>query len=191
MTKRLTCIHSLGVCHVSGQFENREINLIVGTYQAAVLSLFNDYDELNYSEIRKLLRLDDDYLVKVLHSLACDKYEILKKRPSSGMISRDDSFVFNHEFTDESSSIEIPLPVKVHEDMIFKGDRDRATGASIVRILKKHNVKDFRELVLECVEYISRHFKPEWNIKQQLEVMIGKEYIERDAILPNVFHYVP
>uniref|UniRef100_M1CUF5 Cullin 1 n=1 Tax=Solanum tuberosum TaxID=4113 RepID=M1CUF5_SOLTU len=47
--RKLTWIYSLGTCNVNGKFDSKTIELILGTYQAAVLLLFNSSDRLSYS----------------------------------------------------------------------------------------------------------------------------------------------
>jgi cullin 1 len=49
--RKLTWIYSLGICHITAKFEAKTIELIVTTYQAALLLLFNGADKLSYSEI--------------------------------------------------------------------------------------------------------------------------------------------
>ncbi|KAH0720188.1 hypothetical protein KY290_005098 [Solanum tuberosum] len=47
--RKLTWTYSLGTCNVNGKFDSKTIELILGTYQAAVLLLFNSSDRLSYS----------------------------------------------------------------------------------------------------------------------------------------------
>ncbi|CAA7061300.1 unnamed protein product [Microthlaspi erraticum] len=99
--RRLVWIYSLGTCHVVGRFSAKPIELIVSTYQAAVLLLFNNTERLKYNEIVEQLNLTHEDLVRLLHSLSCAKYKILKKEPMSKTISRTDVFEFNSHFTDK------------------------------------------------------------------------------------------
>lgn len=83
--KKLTWLYSLGSCHINGKFEQKTIELIVTTQQAAALLLFNDADRLSYSEIMTQLNLSHDDSVRLLHSLSCAKYKILTKEPKHQM----------------------------------------------------------------------------------------------------------
>ncbi|KAL5983861.1 Cullin-1 [Asimina triloba] len=58
--RNLTWIYSLGTCNINGKFEPKTIELIVSTYQASALVLFNTSDRLSYSEIMTQLNLTDD-----------------------------------------------------------------------------------------------------------------------------------
>ncbi|KAI8522729.1 hypothetical protein RHMOL_Rhmol13G0019500 [Rhododendron molle] len=103
--RKLTWIYSLGTCNINGKFVPRPIELIVGTYQAAALLLFNQSDRLSYSEIKTQLNLADDDLVRLLQSLSCSKYKILIKEPISKTVTPNDNFEFNSKFTDKMRRI--------------------------------------------------------------------------------------
>ncbi|XP_021295984.1 cullin-1-like [Herrania umbratica] len=192
--RRLTWIYSLGTCHISGKFEQKTIELIVSTYQAAVLLLFNASDLLSYSEIMAQLNLTHDDLVRLLHSLSCAKYKILSKEPNTKTISQSDYFEFNSKFTDKLRRIKIPLPPvderkKVVDDVCKQ--RCYAIDAAIVRIMKSRKVLGNQQLVSECVEQLSRMFKPDIKaIKRQIEDLITREYLERDKKNANMFKYL-
>ncbi|KAL0800657.1 hypothetical protein Bca101_055832 [Brassica carinata] len=140
------------------------------------------------------VNLSHEDLVRVLTSLSCAKYKILKKEPVSKTISTTDVFEFNSEFTNGMRRIRVSLPLvddrkKVVEDVGF--DRRHAVDASIVRIMKSRKVLPHQQLVSQCVEQLSRTFKPDIKlIKQRIEDLITREYLERDAENPQIFKYV-
>ncbi|KAL5072253.1 hypothetical protein RYX36_011237 [Vicia faba] len=103
--RKLSWIYSMGTCNIIDRFEQKNIELIVSTYQAAALLLFNTVDKLSYSEIMTQLNLNHDDLVRSLHSVACGKYKILLKEPNTKTISPNDSFMFNSKFTDKKRRI--------------------------------------------------------------------------------------
>lgn len=76
-------------------------------FQAAALLLFNDANKLSYSEVKTQLNLSDDDLVRILQSLSCAKYKILKKTPGSNTVSSTDYFEFNSQFTDKMRRIKV------------------------------------------------------------------------------------
>ncbi|KAK2646119.1 hypothetical protein Ddye_021314 [Dipteronia dyeriana] len=192
--RKLTWIYSLGTCNLLGKFESRNTELIVTTYQASALLLFNSSDRLSYSEIMSQLNLTDDDVVRLLHSLSCAKYKILNKEPNTKNISPTDHFEFNSKFTDKMRRIKIPLPpVDEKKKVIEDVDKDRryAIDASIVRIMKSRKVLGHQQLVLECVEQLGRMFKPDFNaIKKRIEDLITRDYLERDKTNPNMFRYL-
>ena len=192
--RKLTWIYSLGQCNVNGKFEQKTIELIVSTYQAATLLLFNSSDRLSYSEIMTQLNLTHDDLVRLLHSLSCAKYKILVKEPNTKTISQNDYFEFNSKFTDRMRRIKIPLPpVDERKKIVEDVDKDRryAIDAAIVRIMKSRKVLGHQQLVSECVEQLSRMFKPDIKaIKKRMEDLISRDYLERDKENPNTFRYL-
>ncbi|CAH9101994.1 unnamed protein product [Cuscuta europaea] len=192
--RKLTWIYSLGICNISGHFEQKTIELIVTTYQASTLLLFNASNRLSYQEIVGQLNLSDDDVVRLLHSLSCAKYKILTKEPSTKTISPSDVFEFNSKFTDKMRRIKIPLPpVDEKKKVIEDVDKDRryAIDASIVRIMKSRKVLGYQQLVMECVEQLGRMFKPDVKaIKKRIEDLITRDYLERDKENPNIFKYL-
>ncbi|XP_039005745.1 cullin-1-like isoform X2 [Hibiscus syriacus] len=192
--RKLTWIYSLGTCHISGKFDLKTIELVVSTYQAAVLLLFNTSDQLCYSEIMAQLNLTHEDLARLLLSLSCAKYKILSKEPNTKIISQSDSFEFNSKFTDKLRRIKIPLPpVDERKKVVEDVDKDRryAIDAAIVRIMKSRKVLGHQQLVSECVEQLSRMFKPDIKaIKKRIEDLITRDYLERDKENPNTFRYL-
>ncbi|KAH9604161.1 hypothetical protein KSS87_010501 [Heliosperma pusillum] len=192
--RKLTWVYSLGSCNISGKFGQKTIELVVGTYQAAALMLFNTSDRLSYTEIAAQLNLADEDLVRVLQSLACAKYKILIKEPSSRTVSTTDYFSFNSSFTDRMRRIRIPLPqVDERKKVVEDVDKDRryAIDASIVRIMKSRKVLGYQQLITECVEQLNRMFKPDFKaIKKRIEDLITRDYIERDKENPQLFRYL-
>ncbi|MCL7021374.1 hypothetical protein MKW94_002229, partial [Papaver nudicaule] len=192
--RKLTWIYSLGTCNLNGKFDPKTMELIVTTYQASALLLFNSSDKLSYSEIMTQLNLTDDDIVRLLHSLSCAKYKILTKEPSTKTISPTDVFEFNSNFTDKMRRIKIPLPpVDEKKKVIEDVDKDRryAIDASIVRIMKSRKVLGHQNLVMECVEQLGRMFKPDFKaIKKRIEDLITRDYLERDKDNPNMFRYL-
>jgi cullin 1 len=98
---------------VNGKFDKKTNELILGTYQAATLLLFNASEKLSYSEIKTQLNLADDDIVRLLHSLSCAKYKILTKVPSSRTVSETDVFQFNSKFTDRMRRIRVCISMYI------------------------------------------------------------------------------
>ncbi|CAL0307231.1 unnamed protein product [Lupinus luteus] len=192
--RKLTWIYSLGTCNIIGKFEPKTVELIVTTYQASALLLFNSADRLSYSEIMTQLNLSDDDVIRLLHSLSCAKYKILNKEPNTKTISSTDYFEFNSKFTDKMRRIKIPLPpVDEKKKVIEDVDKDRryAIDASIVRIMKSRKLLGYQQLVVECVEQLGRMFKPDVKaIKKRIEDLISRDYLERDKDNANMFKYL-
>ncbi|KAM0029605.1 putative cullin protein, neddylation [Helianthus debilis subsp. tardiflorus] len=192
--RKLTWIYSLGTCNIIGKFEPKTVELIVTTYQASLLLLFNSSDRLSYQEIKSQLNLSDDVVDRLLRSLSCAKYKILIKEPNTKTVSPTDTFEFNSRFTDKMRRIKIPLPpVDEKKKVIEDVDKDRryAIDASIVRIMKSRKVLEYQQLVMECVGQLRSMFMPDVKaIKKRIEDLITRDYLERDKDNPNMFRYL-
>ncbi|KAI5328244.1 hypothetical protein L3X38_027641 [Prunus dulcis] len=192
--RKLNWINSLGTCYINSNFESKTIELVVSSCQAALLLLFSDADRLSYSEIFTQLNLDHDDLVQTLYSLSYGKYKILLKEPNTKNISPNDSFEFNSKFTGRMKRIKIPhLPLYETKEVIKEVEKDRryAIDAAITRIMKKQKVLDLQQLFVECVEKLGHIFKPDIKtLKQRIENLIDRDYLERDKENHNIFKYL-
>eukprot|EP00879_Flechtneria_rotunda_P016628 GHRR01017398.1.p1 GENE.GHRR01017398.1~~GHRR01017398.1.p1 ORF type:complete len:181 (+),score=56.99 GHRR01017398.1:864-1406(+) len=167
---------------------------LLSCVQAATLLLFNEGEELSYSEVQERLNLQEEDVTRLLHSLSCAKYQILVKDPQNKVIGKNDKFRLNVKFTDRMKRIKVPLPPtdekkKVIEDV----DKDRryAIDAAIVRTMKSRKVLQHQQLVLEVVQQLSRMFKPDFKlIKKRIEDLIARDYLERDKDNPQLFKYL-
>ncbi|PIA61528.1 hypothetical protein AQUCO_00300808v1 [Aquilegia coerulea] len=193
-SRKLTWIFSLGGCNLIGRFDSKIIELQVSTYQAAALLLFNTTDRFSYQDIATELKLPNDELIRVLHSLSCGKYKILLKQPNSKAISHSDVFEFNSKFTDKMRRIKVPLPhIEEKRKVIEDVDKERkfSIDAALVRIMKSRKVLGHQQLVLECVNILNRMFKPDIKvIKKRIEDLILRDYLARDEENPNSYKYL-
>ncbi|CAL4956644.1 unnamed protein product [Urochloa decumbens] len=192
--RKMNWIYSLGNCNIVGKFDAKPIELVVTTYQGALLLLFNEAEKLSFSEIVTQLKLSEDDTVRVLHSLSCAKYKILNKEPSGRTISPKDVFEFNHKFTDKMRRIKVQLPPSDEKKKVIDDvnkDRRFAIDAALVRIMKSRKIMTHQNLVAECVEQLSRMFKPDIKmIKRRIEDLITREYLERDKDSANSYRYL-
>lgn len=192
--RKLTWIYALGICTINSKFTARSIELQVSTFQAAVLLLFNDEEKLTFDEVKERLRLPEDDIIRLLHSLSCAKYKILLKEPANKTVASGDVFQYNAKFTDRMRRIKVPLPpVDEKKKVVEDVDKDRryAIDAAVVRTMKSRKQLPHQQLVLEVVQQLSRMFKPDFKvIKKRIEDLIAREYLERDATNPNLFRYL-
>eukprot|EP00879_Flechtneria_rotunda_P020719 GHRR01021805.1.p1 GENE.GHRR01021805.1~~GHRR01021805.1.p1 ORF type:complete len:242 (+),score=83.23 GHRR01021805.1:334-1059(+) len=192
--RKLTWVYTQGTAVLKGNFDPKSLELVLSTLQAATLLLFNEGEELSYSEVQERLNLQEEDVTRLLHSLSCAKYQILVKDPQNKVIGKNDKFRLNVKFTDRMKRIKVPLPPtdekkKVIEDV----DKDRryAIDAAIVRTMKSRKVLQHQQLVLEVVQQLSRMFKPDFKlIKKRIEDLIARDYLERDKDNPQLFKYL-
>lgn len=153
-------------------------------------------------------------LKRVLQSLACGKFRILTKDPKSRDVNETDKFYFNDAFTSPLAKIKIQqianrvetseegkeTRLKVEEDRkylaqvstnFYKRYRD-LTGlqACIVRVMKDRRTMQHGDLVHEVTRQLAARFQPKpIMIKQQIEIMLEREYLERDADNRKILKY--
>lgn len=107
-------------------------------------------DKLSYLEIQERLTIPDDDLMRHLASLSVAKYKILLKKPASKQVGKEDTFEYNHGFTDKMRRIKVNVPPvdekkKVLEDV----DKDRrySIDAAIVRTMKSRKVLQHQQVI--------------------------------------------
>lgn len=87
---------------MKGTYGKKSYDLQVTTLQAIVLMAFNvELKEISFNELLNDLNIPDDILKRVLHSLVCGKYRLLKKVDESsdkGGIKVTDAFIVNEQF---------------------------------------------------------------------------------------------
>jgi len=198
--RKLKWIHTLGTCTVIGRFEPKPIELVISTYQACILMLFNQQESNSTSDICRDTKLPMEELKKYLQTLALSKYQILLKSPNpkSKDIADTDVFTFNRKFTDRQRKIKMSLLVtKVSQDeklstkQTVDEDRKHAVEASIVRVMKARKTMTHQNLVMEVSQQLMKLFKPDPKIiKNRIESLISREYLERDKDNQGVYKYL-
>ncbi|PGH04577.1 Cullin 4 [Blastomyces parvus] len=197
--RKLHWKHSLAHCQLKTKFPKGNKEIVVSSFQAIVLLLFNDVEDdaaLSYAEIKEATGLSDIELKRTLQSLACAKYRVLTKRPKGRDVNDDDTFTFNSNFSDPKMRIKInQIQLKetkqenksTHERVA--ADRHYETQAAIVRIMKARKVITHAELLVEVINKTkSRGVLEPAGIKTNIEKLIERDYIEREE--GNKYRYL-
>eukprot|EP00397_Hematodinium_sp_SG-2012_P015955 GEMP01016261.1.p1 GENE.GEMP01016261.1~~GEMP01016261.1.p1 ORF type:complete len:754 (+),score=144.51 GEMP01016261.1:170-2431(+) len=196
--RRLQWIHSLGQATVSAKLDNRRHDLIVNSYQALILFLFNQDDDIDVPTIQQAIGQNDTGLTKkLIQTLWCAKYKILTKTtpgadPNDKTVADDDKFNVNHQFSCPHRKIKIPPPSseETHNKERVEEDRSIAIEAAIVRIMKARKQLTHQQLVSEVLTQLA-FFKPNPKvIKQRIEHLIEREYLERDQAQSSFYRYL-
>ncbi|KAL4930852.1 uncharacterized protein BDV17DRAFT_280479 [Aspergillus undulatus] len=197
--RKLYWKHQLAHCQIRARFPKGDKELVVSSFQAIVLLLFNDLPEggtLSYRQIQEATSLSDQELVRTLQSVACAKYRVLSKKPKGRDVNDTDEFAYNLSFTDPKMRIKInQIQLKetkeenktTHERVA--ADRHYETQAAIVRIMKSRKSITHAELVAEVIKATrSRGVLDPADIKKNIEKLIEKDYMERED--GNKYQYV-
>lgn len=200
--RRLQWTHSLGNATVKGTFGKRSYDLQVVTLQACALMAFNaDTAPKSFTELNEILGMNEEVLKRVLHSLSCGKFRVIKRLADGGTGEKDakasiktsDVFAFNDQFTCQMRKIRIPMASLEDASQTTKRveeDRSVAIEAATVRIMKARKTLSHQQLVSEILTQLA-FFRPDPKvIKRRIENLIEREYLERDPDNQNTYRYL-
>jgi cullin 1 len=199
--RTLTWIYSVGDVSVKRRFAidggMKSHEFTVTTMQAIVLLMFNNVDldkDIGFNEIKHKIgdNIDDLSVKPVLHSLACGKFKLLTKVPDSKRIEDTDVFRFNQNFKSKVNKFRVPVATiePTHDMKRVKEDRSFAVDACIVRIMKARKQLQHNELLTEVVRQF-QNFEPQPRlIKQRIETLIEREYLQRDTDDQKLYRYL-
>lgn len=189
--RKLFWKHNLSHCMVKGYFAKGTKDLAVSAMQASVLVLFNQAPEgvLGYEQISASTGLSGGELERTLQSLACAKVRVLTKHPKGRDVKPTDTFSFNKAFTHPMVRVkinQIQLKETVEENQEthrrVAADRQFETQAAIVRVMKSRKTMPHAQLVAEVINQTkSRGAMDPGDIKQNIEKLIEKDYLEREG----------
>ncbi|XP_030031725.1 cullin-4A isoform X2 [Manduca sexta] len=173
---------------------NKELQ--VSLFQALVLLLFNDGDNLSFEDIKTATNIEEGELRRTLQSLACGKARVLSKTPRGREVDDNDHFAFNADFTNKLFRIKINQiqmketseEQKATEERVFQ-DRQYQIDAAIVRVMKMRKALSHNLLISELYNQLKFPVKPA-DLKKRIESLIDRDYMERDKDNPNQYNYV-
>jgi cullin 3 len=204
--RKLSWQTSAGSAEIRATFGGKRHDLCVSTYQMCILLLFNDDDVLTLGQIRSRTQIPDMDLRRHLISLCTPKNRILRKGSKGrAIVSDDDTFTFNNEYTSKLKRVRIPL---VKESSVKDGssgaapevasipapveeDRRHLVEAAIVRIMKARKALHHNDLIAEVTKQLSIRFNPSPQfIKKRVESLMERDYLTRAEDDRRVYMYV-
>ncbi|KAJ2159908.1 Cullin-4A [Coemansia sp. RSA 552] len=188
--------HNLGTCLIRVQFEEGAKELQMSHVQGAVLLLFDEASELDYAQIQQNTGLEDAELQRALQSLACGKYRVLTKEPKGPNVGAGDKFAFNADFKCPQVRVKIgQIAIKEIEkeskeiEETIQVDRMYRVDAAIARVMKARKTLEHGALVTELMGQVNFNVAAA-EIKERIEVMLDRDYIQRDDADTSTYHYV-
>ncbi|CDJ36464.1 cullin family protein, putative [Eimeria mitis] len=197
--RKLTWVNSLGTALVAAQLQKRQ-DLICNTMQATLLLRFNRKQDdsnsgssgccagdpaLSVQQLVEDLRLDELTVKKLLGSLMLGRFKILKK-------GENDMFHVNESFSCLHRKIKLPTPVQEETQCRARVEEDRSitVDAAIVRIMKTRKSLSHQQLVGEVMAQLHFFQPPPKLLKERIQDLIAREFLERDKDKPTQYNYV-
>jgi len=189
--------------HAEVRFETaqgRAFDLVVSTHQMAILALFNGRDQATAREIGEETGMDAGEMERALLSMACVKgRNVLKKEPMSGVVDPADVFSVNEAFDSKLKRVKIGTIVAQREAEQDRGQtlgqveahRKPLVEAAVMRVMKSRRRLEHNALVAQATQQLASHFTvPAAKVKQVIESLLEREYLERDASDRRIYNYV-
>lgn len=194
--RSLLWVPGLGSCLIKASLQNGSKEFQVSLYQAVIMLLFNDTDQLTYKSIRLYLDLTDDELVRTLLSLIRRKVRLLIKNPALGEIKDDDVFSLNHDYNNKLFRIRInqlqyketEKEKKITEEEVCN-DRHLQIDAALVRLMKQNRNMRHNDLISQIFQILKFPMNPN-DIKKRIEILIERDFIARNPDDKNSYFYV-
>lgn len=172
--------------------------IVLSTYAAVCLLLFNERESMTFVDIRDALGMDPDDLRLTLQSLACGKTRALRKEPPSKDVSDTDVFSVNkpklfglkvHRVKISNIQVrETQEEVSKTHNEVFQ-DRLYQVDAAIVRIMKTRKTLSHTMLVAQLFSQLKFPVKTA-DLKRRIESLMEREYLERDSAQKNTYNYL-
>ncbi|GAB5364030.1 hypothetical protein AAMO2058_000934600 [Amorphochlora amoebiformis] len=198
--RRLKWIHSLAIVNIEATFNGKTFEFCMNGFQAAVLLALNDYPQgASIETLTKRTLLPPTVIKRVLLSLVL-RSKILTKKPKKEY-KVSDVILVNKAFTSAQRRLRVPSHVaaKDYKSRARKvgmagvsEDRKSALEAAIVRILKTRKTISHRVLIQEVSKMIQsrNQFQADPKvIKQRIEDLMSRDYLERDMNDSETYHY--
>lgn len=183
----------------------KKYQLMVNCFQASVLSLFNENDELTVAECKEKTQISDKLFTESILRLCNPKSKIISKaRPKIPKLDDpNEKLKLNEAF--ESPNIKqnlIPQPAlgkmpsdaeknMTQVDNEIQKERAMIIDATCVRIMKSRKVETHTELMSSIIKQITMFHAQPMMIKKRIESLIEREYLERDKEQRNKYIYLP
>ncbi|OMJ73205.1 hypothetical protein SteCoe_28150 [Stentor coeruleus] len=191
--RKLFWMISKGSIEVSREFNTGRYDFVCSPYQGLTLCLFNENPELSYKDVKTHMGFDDDFCKKVLNIFMNPKHRVLEKlNGDTKKVNEEDSFRINQNFQNPIRRIKLPVPSQEenYEKEKVAEDRNHAIDASIVRIMKMRKSLAHNSLIQEVI-MVLQNFRPQIrDIKQRIENLISREFLERDKNDSTKYNYL-
>jgi len=198
--KRLDWVFSRGEIAIGATFGARKYTLNMATLQGIIVLLFDAEElsrrgrtsgELSFEDILSLSGIKNAETLRiVLDSLykVDSKQRFLLRSPSG-----EDAYQVNQKYSSalvkvKAASFSLERQSKITQDV--SEDRSLLVEAAIVRTMKARRTMKHSDLLTEVLRQLDR-FKPDIKmVKDRIEHLIQRDYLERDEADAAIFNYL-
>ncbi|CAI4039270.1 hypothetical protein SMKI_07G2500 [Saccharomyces mikatae IFO 1815] len=192
--------HHLSVIEIGCQFNTGYYEISFSVYAGAIFLLFEDYEELTLKEIYELTHIPEEYVKSLVISMSTvPRCKILKKSSNSGSTK----FSVNYFFSSSNRKVKVPViagPVLSHKSEnlanhnlvdTYENEIIMVLSATIVRVMKTEGRLSHQRLL----EIVTKQTLPLFDVtpsifKRGIQLLLEKEYIQRDADDTSYYHYL-
>ncbi|CAJ1337449.1 unnamed protein product, partial [Effrenium voratum] len=211
--RRLSWQPQHGFADLKAHMPKSKHELNVSTYQMCILMLFNQHGNLSYQDLQLRTNIPLEELKRHLMSLYVNPKAKILVRLDADKEKKDledsDQFAVNPQFESKLLRIKVPLvqlksadgPTMSREapdgsaggdvPATVEEDRKHLVEAVIVRVMKSRKQLEHNQLVMEVTRHLTARFQPSPTlIKQRIEKLIEREYLERSQSDRRVYNYL-
>lgn len=193
--RKLTWMHNLCSAELKLCYLKKPYIVTMGTFQMAILLLFEVTDSLSYHELQESTLLNSEQFQK--HLLSLVETKLLTSSDELEM-NADTVLTLNIEYSNKRTKFKITTAIQKEtpqeiDQTHSSVDEDRKLylQAAIVRIMKARKVLRHNTLIQEVIGQSRTRFSPSISmIKKCIEALIDKQYLERTPNSTDEYSYV-
>ncbi|CAF1388688.1 unnamed protein product [Adineta ricciae] len=188
--RKLMLLHQHSYGELRMKISGKDYQLLVSTYQIMILLLFNEKPNWTVKQIQDQTKIESELLTGILSILSNKNILISENGFDSTSVIR-----LTDNFTSDKFRVNLNIPLKLNKEKkcndlsrTIDEERPMKIQAALVRIMKKEKILKYSLLI----EQIRTQFQPEvLSIKKCIEILIEKEYFQRDPNDKNTLVYLP